>query len=173
MVGLGLAFSLILIGDTPLPAATFYWDANGATSGFGTNADGNWRRTAAGLYWGDAAGTATPALWVNGSDAVFAASDDTDETYTVTANTITSNSVLIEHGNISFNSGTLTLTGSASINVASGLTATFSTGVSGSVGLAKDGAGTLASPAARISAARLTSTRAPSASVRPTCSAPP
>src|SRR5258706_9346736 len=80
---LGLLAALSAIS---IQAATVYWDINGATAGAGAAvATGNWGTGTA--TWGDSAGTAVPANWVNGDSAVFSAGTDASGTFVVTLNT--------------------------------------------------------------------------------------
>ncbi len=139
--------SLLLLSAVLSPAqTTLYWDVDGTTAGAGgTTPTGNWRTSGAGVNWGTAAdGTSATALWTNNSIAVFSAGADATGSFTVTVNTVSANSILIEEGNITFASSTITLTGTTpSVTVASGLTATFSSGLAGTNGFVKEGAGTV------------------------------
>jgi len=67
-------------------AATVYWDNNSITAGAGGSAPtGNWGTGTS--TWGNSAGTANTAPWVDGDTAVFAAGTDASGSYTVTVNT--------------------------------------------------------------------------------------
>src|SRR5882672_8911641 len=83
-----------------LQAGTVYWDLNGATAGAGSSggaATGNWGIGTA--NWGNSAGTAATANWVDGDSAVFSAGTDASSSYVVTVNTpIAVASILREEG---------------------------------------------------------------------------
>ncbi|WP_193213201.1 beta strand repeat-containing protein [Luteolibacter marinus] len=92
------------------PAASLYWDTNGATAGSGNgsgnwDADSNWSTSAA----GDAATTA----WTNGESAVFSAgSDGANFTATVTGTVTTPSIVVEEAGNtVTIAGGTINIGG--------------------------------------------------------------
>jgi len=125
-----------------------YWDTDGTTAGAGgATPAGTWKTSGgANKNWStSAAGTATTTVWTNDDIAVFSAGTDATGSYTVTvASAPTVDSIVIEEGNLTFNNSSLTLTGTTpSIDVASGLTATFNTKLLGSNGLVKTGSGTL------------------------------
>ena len=132
---------------------TLWWDRSGNTPG-ATNgpdgvADGVWSGSGvwtAGNNWSSSsAGDFVTQEWSDGSVAVFAAGADATGSYTVTvSNAPTATAINIEEGTVLFNRGSVTLTGGASIDVASGASATFdSTTIAGSAGLTKTDAGTL------------------------------
>ncbi len=127
---------------------TVYWDTDDTTAGAGgATPAGTWKTSGgANKNWStSAAGTATTTVWTNDDIAVFSAGTDATGSYTVTvASAPTVDSIVIEEGNLTFNNSSLTLTGTTpSIDVASGLTATFNTKLLGSNGLVKTGSGTL------------------------------
>jgi fibronectin-binding autotransporter adhesin len=145
-----ISFFVVLAGILvpPLAAQTsLYWDTNGTTAGAGgTTPSGTWKTTGSNANWNTvSAGTGTTANWTNNSIAVFSAGTDATGSYTVSvAGNPDVDSILIQEGNIIFDGSSLTLTGTTpSIDVGSGLTATFNTKLSGSNGLVKNGAGTL------------------------------
>jgi autotransporter-associated beta strand protein len=125
-----------------------YWDINGTTAGAGgTTPSGTWKTSgAANQNWNTVAnGTGTTGTWVNDDIAVFSAGSDATGSFTITVATgNTVDSIIVQSGNITFNSSPLTLTGTVpSIDVAAGSSAIFNTKISGSNGLVKNGAGTL------------------------------
>lgn len=136
-----LALGLLLFAGLVLPLtgraqATLYWDINGTTAGAGgATPAGTWRTSGSGNQnWNtSAAGTGTTDFWTNDSIAVFSAGTDASGSYTVTVSSApTVDSIIIQEGNLTFNSNSLTLTGSTpSITVAAGLVATFNTRISG------------------------------------------
>ncbi|MCC7375311.1 MAG: autotransporter-associated beta strand repeat-containing protein, partial [Verrucomicrobiales bacterium] len=139
---LTLSPSIYLHGQT-----TVYWDVNGTTAGAGGATPGGTWKTSGGANqnWGNAAGTAVTDNWTNGDIAVFSAGSDATGSFTVTlASAPTADSVVIEQGDITFASSTLTLIGSTpSIDVATGSSATFDSKLLGANGLVKDGGGLL------------------------------
>ena len=116
--------------------AALYWDSNGTADGAGATPTGTWGTDA---FWNATAdGTTTsPAAWVPGEDAVFSAGTDATGPFTVTIN---GNQTA---GNLTVEEGTLTISGGDSLNVggsmagngiidiASGLTTTISTLLTG------------------------------------------
>lgn len=139
---LSLSASIYLHGQT-----TVYWDVNGTTAGAGGATPGGTWKTSGGANqnWGNAGGTAVTNNWTNGDIAVFSAGSDATGSFTVTlASAPTADSVVIEEGDITFASSTLTLIGSTpSIDVATGSSATFDSKLLGANGLVKDGGGML------------------------------
>src|SRR5437667_12191729 len=120
----------------PSRAGTLYWDSDGSTaannastganlggSGIWSTADANW--------WDSSLGILQP--WTDGSDAVFWGTAGT-----VTASTISANSVAFKTTGYSINSGTLTMTGTASFTIGSGV-ATISSMIAGSATMVKLG----------------------------------
>ncbi len=130
-----LRWTLPLLVPFSLSAQTsLYWDVNSTTAGAGgASPSGNWRTSGSGQNWGNLAdGTANTGYWVNDSIAVFSAGNDATGSFTVTVNNVTADSIIIEEGNITFNSSTITLSGDIpGVQVAAGLTATFSSRISG------------------------------------------
>lgn len=132
-----------------LHAAVVYWDTNGTTAGAGATPTGNWS-TAGGATnrrWNtNINGTTTnPASWVSGNDAVFSAGADGINAYTVTlSGTINVSSINVEEGTPTFNGSSITFNDvTPDFTVGSGLTATVNSGIAGTNGLNKLGAGTL------------------------------
>jgi fibronectin-binding autotransporter adhesin len=77
---------IVAFAGASIHAATKYWDINGTTAGAGgATPTGNWGTGTA--TWGDSAGTAATANWVNGDTAVFSAGTDASGSFTVTVNT--------------------------------------------------------------------------------------
>ena len=100
---------------------TLYWDANGKTFANGGGGNGNWDTTS--LLWSTkAAGGGTLAAWTNGDNATFGGTAGTvTVAASVNAGTITFNTTgyALQGSTLSLPSGTTT------IDVASGLTATI------------------------------------------------
>jgi autotransporter-associated beta strand protein len=88
----------LALGAITSQAATVYWDTNGVTAGCGGSTPfGNWGATS--LTWGNSAGTAATAAWVDGDIAVLAAGTDASSSYTVTVtNPITVAGLIREEG---------------------------------------------------------------------------
>jgi len=123
-------------------SAQLYWDSNGGTAGAGVEPTGTWGTDA---FWStSAAGDVATGGWTDGSAAIFAAGTDATGTYTVAVNG-TQNPIGInfEEGTVALSGGTLDFTSDAFLDVASGLTATIGSALSGSVLLYKSGDGTL------------------------------
>ena len=141
---------LVLFCLTALPAIaqTLYWDNNSSTAGSGATPSATWS-TSGGTNrkWStSSAGTAATSNWTSGANAVFSAGSDATGSYTVTlSGTQNVSSILVEDGNPTFSGGTAINFNDASpdFTVNSGRTATVSTGLTGSNGLNKLGAGTL------------------------------
>ena len=139
---------LVAITVSVRSQTTLYWDTNGPAAGAGgTTPTGTWRSSGANQNWSTAStgtGVAT-SNWSGNNIAVFSAGSDSSGTFNVTvAGAPDVHSIIIQSGNITFDSSRITLTGATpSVNVASGLTATFNTKFLGSTGLVKNGTGTL------------------------------
>ncbi len=125
-----------------------YWDIDGATAGAGgTTPTGTWN--AANPLWNNTAdGTGGTSAWFPGQTAIFAAGTDAAGIYTVTVDGTR------EIGDLTFQEGTVTLTGgtalrltkNATADVAASLSATIDTAITqdaSSRSLIKAGAGTL------------------------------
>lgn len=128
----------------PLQAATVYWDINGATAGASdtASATGTWDATNA--FWNNAAGTGAGAVWASGNIAVFSAGTNATGASAITVSgTQDIGGLVFEDGTVSLSGGTLNLTQNAVISVATGLTATLSSDLTGAFNLTKSGAGTL------------------------------
>src|SRR5215831_7414811 len=99
---LALVFVLSLSSSQ---AALVYWDTNGVTAGVGGSTPfGNWG--AAYSTWGNSAGTAATAPWVDGDTAVFAAGTDATGTYAVNlSNAVTVAALIREEGTPTINGG--------------------------------------------------------------------
>ena len=141
----------IRLANVP-PTTALWWDRNGTTPGATNSPDG----TANGVWSGsgvmtgnnwssDPTGSIGTQQWNEGNAANFAAGTDTTNSYTVTVNNApTASAVNIEESKVTFNTSTVTLVGGASVDVASGASATFNTAtISGTAGLTKTGDGTL------------------------------
>src|SRR5882762_9699216 len=123
---------------------TLWWDSNANTAGAGTTPTGTWDTTNSNKDWSSNIGGTSKTNWTDGSDAVFSAGSDATGAYTVTASTVSVSSISIEEGTPTFSGGTITF-GDATpdFTVGSGVTATVNSGVAGTNGLNKLGAGTL------------------------------
>lgn len=147
IVSLGLCVLLGLITQTDL-AAQLYWDLNGSTAGSGANStNGTWanNNAAGNRNWtSNSAGTTTTARWNDGNTAVFSAGTDATGSYTVTiSGTVVTPSLILEEGDLTISSGSLSLTGSAGIQVAGSSSLTINSTIGGTAGLNKSGSGTL------------------------------
>ena len=117
--------------DLTVAPAFARWDLNGNEAGAGgTTPAGTWN--AANTNWNPAAeGTGSTVAWLAGFTAVFAAGSDATGTYTVTVDgTQDIGGLTFEEGTVTLTPGTaggLRLVGDASMEVASGLTATVAT----------------------------------------------
>jgi autotransporter-associated beta strand protein len=138
-----LASAGLVVGQAQ---STFYWDRNGAPAGAGNTSTiltGTWDTTTA--NWNDTStGSNATEKFVSGSNAVFSAGTSAAGVgYTVTVSgTQNANSISVEEGTVTFSGGTINLVG-PSFTIASGLTTTVNSVVSGSSGLTKLGDGTL------------------------------
>jgi fibronectin-binding autotransporter adhesin len=116
-----------------------YWDSDATsaasriTTGAGLGGSGAWDASAARWYNGSA-----NVPWVNGSDAVFWGTAGT-----VTLSAAQSVNSLVFKSGYLITASTLTLAG-PSITVDAGVTATLKSAIAGSLGLIKNGPGTLA-----------------------------
>jgi autotransporter-associated beta strand protein len=141
--------AVMLLPAATLAGQTLYWDTNGTTAGAGT-ANGTWSTGggAANNRWNTISGGGsggTIGKWTSGADAVFSAGTDNTGNFTVTlaANQNVS-SITVEEGNPTFNNNSITFNdASPDFTVASGSTATVNSGIAGTNGLNKLGAGTL------------------------------
>jgi fibronectin-binding autotransporter adhesin len=130
---------------TNAQAATFYWDANGATAG--TGGTGNWETTSS--LWRLDSDTGALGTWTNigsNNDAVLAGSAGTATlTANISVNDITVNPTSDTAYIIAGAAQTLTLAGTAQsvIDVASGDSLTINSGLAGTSGFTKSSAGTL------------------------------
>ena len=136
-------------------AATYYWDANGTTAGFGTSLTGVWDTNA---FWStSSAGTATPIVWpvTANNDVIFSAVDCSSvSTVSVqnvlgpsAVNSVTTKAAAQTVKLSGLTSGRLlTMTNAASFNVENGTAAVdldVAVNVAGSAGIVKTGAGTM------------------------------
>lgn len=119
---------------------TYYWNATG-TSSPAAGGDGSWDTSASNWRLGTDAGSS--AAWINSStsNAVFAGTAGT----VMLSGSIAANSVTFSTTGYSLASGTLWLQGTTpTLSLGSGITGTISSEISGTSGLTKSGAGTLA-----------------------------
>jgi autotransporter-associated beta strand protein len=134
-----------------------YWDVNGPISGAGGQSpSGIWDTTSTN-WTADPTGGSATIPWINDRTATFSAGTDAVGAFIVQIGSNTSLSV----GGMQFEEGAVTILPSAigasglalsnqSVGVAAGATATIDQAIAGSVGLFKDGAGTLLLGAASI-----------------------
>ena len=130
LLGKALAFVAAGVGLlilTPLRAqTTLYWDINGATAGSSGNtlAAGTWDESTNNLWSLSSDGTAATQLWsatAGDKIAVFSAGTNATGAFTVTVNGTVNNvaGITFEEGAVTLGgAGTLTLTGTPSVNVA-------------------------------------------------------
>ncbi len=128
--------------DGPARAGTLYWDTDGSTAGnnasSGANLGGSGIWSSANANWWDTS-LGTLQAWTDGSDAVFWGAAGT-----VTAATVSANSLTFKTTGYSVSSGTLTMIGAPSnFTVDSNVTATINSTIAGSNTMWKLGAGTL------------------------------
>jgi len=121
--------------------AVLLWDTDGsmtgndASTGANLGGSGIWSSVNAN-WWNTSLGT--PQTWTDGSDAVFWGSAGV-----VTASTVSARSLVFKGTGYAVNFGTLTMTGTASFTVNTGITATIGSTIAGTNTLVKLGAGTL------------------------------
>ena len=136
---------LLIAAITQASAQSLYWDIDGATAGAGgATPAGFWDAVTA--NWStDSLGASTGGVWTDGLTAVFAAGTDATGAYTVTVSgTQSPVGINFEEGTVTLNGGDIHFGGSAVMDVASGLTATIGSVLSGgSAPLSKTGTGTL------------------------------
>ena len=121
-------------------AATLYWDTDGSTDGnnssTGANLGGSGIWSAADLNWWHT-NAGTPQVWSHGSDGVFWGTAGS-----VTASTVSANSLAFKTTGYSVNSGTLTMIGPAcEFMVDTGIVAIISSTIAGTNTIVKLGAG--------------------------------
>lgn len=152
---LALALVSITALVPPAAAATVYWDINGSTPGAGgTTPTGTW--DAANTNWSSSeAGDVDTAAWTAGDTGVFAAGTNATGSYTVTV------SGTQNIGSLTFEEGTVTLSGTATLQMVADSIFDVATGRSATIGdtvtlsndvartLTKTGSGTLTVGTAR------------------------
>jgi autotransporter-associated beta strand protein len=137
-------------------AQNLYWDTNGATAGAGGSAPAATWDLSAANWNGSSAGTGVPVVWGAGSNAVFAAGTDATGSYTVTVSgTPTAGGLRFEEGSVTLSGSGISLSGLATINVATGLKAVIASPLSGSAPTL-NGSGELVLGAANTYAGNLT-----------------
>lgn len=129
-----LTFTLAV--QTPLHAASLYWDGNSTTADADGGA-GTWS-TGATTNWDTAATAGTDVVWTDGSDAVF---PGVAGTVTVTG-TVSTPSLTFATTGYSVTGGTITLTGTPVIDTAAN-NASIASILAGSGGITKNGTGSL------------------------------
>lgn len=139
---------LLLAAPAAHCQTVLFWDTNGTTAGAGgTTPSGTWKTSGSGNQnWStNSGGTSVTDYWTNDAIAVFSAGSTATGSFTITvAGGPDVASIIVQEGNITFAGSNLTLSGATpSINVATGLTATFNSQLKGPNGLVKAGAGTL------------------------------
>jgi fibronectin-binding autotransporter adhesin len=135
---------------TPLGTPTLYWDidAAGTTAGAGgATPSGTWDGSL--TNWNNRSdggnGTSGDKLaWSDGGVAVFSAGTDATGAYTITVSGTRSTAGLtFEDGTATLTGGTVSLTGLHTVSVNTGVTANVGSAIGGTVGMVKEGAGTL------------------------------
>jgi fibronectin-binding autotransporter adhesin len=125
---------------TPLGTATLYWVGSG-----GASPNGTWDTNAGNAVWNnvsDGSGNAVP--WTADSAAVFSAGTTATGAYTVTVSgTQSASGMTFEDGTATLAGGQVNLTGLHTISVNTGVTANIGSAIGGTVGMVKDGTGTL------------------------------
>ncbi len=125
----------------PARAAVRYWDNDGSTVGnnasTGANLGGSGFWSTTNINWWN---TSVSPLqgWASGSDAVFWGTPGV-----VTASTVSVSGLAFKTNGYSVNSGTLTMMGTATFSVDTGVTAIVSSTIAGTNTMVKLGAGTL------------------------------
>jgi autotransporter-associated beta strand protein len=117
---------------------TLYWDPSLAASTAGSRASGTWDTTSS-IWYESGVGDTT---WVTGATAVFAGGAGSNVTVTISTG-ISVGEIQFENSGYTLASGSLPITGTGQIDVASGITDTISSTLNGSNGLTKTSAGTL------------------------------
>lgn len=134
----------LLAADVSFAQTSVYWDLNGVTAGASVTPTGAWN-TAGAANWNAASdGTGALANWTQSNHAVFSAGTDATGTYTVTLG------APITVGNLTFQTGTPTITANtltiaaagSTIDVASGVTARIDSLMAGTGVITKTGLGT-------------------------------
>ena len=152
---LGLA-GLVFLGSTAFAQTSVYLDTNGGSSGSGiTNGasinwdagtTSNWTTRAQGANGGAPVKTWS-SVAAGTKDAVFSAGGDAGAAYTMNVSGTIANlrNLTFEEGSVTITGGTsLALAATSTVNVRPGLTATINTAISGAgFGLTNAGAGTL------------------------------
>lgn len=144
-------FATLALLAPKLAGQTLYWDANtAATTGAGATPTGTWRASggnATSNRWNTSSTGlgGTISKWGTATDAVFSAGTDAINAYTVTVSgTINVSSITIEEGTPTFTASAITFNdASPDFTVGTGLTTTVNSGIDGTNGLNKLGAGTL------------------------------
>jgi fibronectin-binding autotransporter adhesin len=137
------AFTTLALSEftNPTGAAVRYWDTDGSTAGnsasTGANLGGSGTWSATNINWWN---TSVGPLqgWASGSDAIFWGTAGA-----VTASTVSVGGLAFKTNGYSVNSGTLTMVGTATFNVDTGVTATISSTLAGTNTMVKLGGGTL------------------------------
>ncbi len=137
-----LALLAVTDFSSPVLGAALYWDTDGSTAGnsgsTGANLGGSGLWSTSDANWWNP-GFGTLQTWADGGDAVFWGAAGT-----VTASTVTANSLAFRTTGYLVDSGTLTIAGaSSSFTVNAGVTATIGSTIAGTNSLSKLGLGTL------------------------------
>src|SRR5262245_43596032 len=102
-LNLTILFCLTL-GATSAPAATTYWDINGATAGAGgATPTGTWDTGTTANWTTDSTGASATTTWSANDSAFFSAGTDASGSFTVTIPSLTTNAaagVTVEEGTI-------------------------------------------------------------------------
>ncbi len=124
-----------------------YWDIDTISQlgAGGATPSGTWDVGTTPNWNSNSDGSGIPGVWSDFGDAVFSAGGDATGTYTVTlGGVVNANSIAFEEGNATITGGTeLDLSGTLTIDVASGVSASIGSIVGGGGAIAKNSAGTL------------------------------
>lgn len=139
---------LAALGCVGPARAQFYWDINVNTPGAGgSSPSGTWSTSGSDKNWTTSANGSSGGgqKWTDGNYAVFSAGSDATGAYTITVSgTRSVSGITVEEGTVTFSGGTLNFNdASPDFVVGSGLTTTVDSGITGSNGLLKSGAGIL------------------------------
>jgi len=117
-----LSAALWLLTAAACPAATFYWDLNGATPGASATPTGDWDTVTANWNSGRPNGDTAPELWDNTADsAVFSAGTDAVNSFAVTViGTQSPVRITFEEGSPTLTGGTLRIGGNGIVSSTAG-----------------------------------------------------
>ncbi|WP_309395934.1 PEP-CTERM sorting domain-containing protein [Cerasicoccus maritimus] len=121
-----LYFGIFLSLGGSLSAQTLYWDTNGATAGAGNPADGTWDLDATANWTTDSTGSIATSIYSAGADVIFSAGSDAATANITVSGTQDVSSMTFKNGNVTLSGSSIDeLSGSVTVTVDSGATATF------------------------------------------------